>query len=428
MGQYVIDTSVLLSYGSKIFKAFPESEIIIPLVVVQELEAKRHDPELGLMARSVLRHLDKLSEEGDLSQGVEQEDDSTVSVHLNDVYCADLPETIKDIKSNDIKILSVAKNIGATLLTNDIPLRVQASVVGIDTENFIDQDFKMSPDVEPFIDIHMSTEDITDLYTDGDLPVDSDFPINTNLIVHDLSDDKHTALAISKAGWNLKLANEYALQPSKSKTVRARNAMQKFYLDHLMNENVKIVSCGGVPGGGKSLLALAAGESLVQAKEFEKVVVFKGAYTVLGGDLGFLPGTETEKFSGYTASVFDATSVYSSKQETERRIEQGKLEILPLTHLRGRTLNNSYIIVDEAQNLELSTLLTVLTRLGKGSKIVLTHDIRQRDNLSVGKHQGIFEVIKRLSGNKLFAHVEMVKSERSDVANLAYELLSDLTN
>ena len=153
-----------------------------------------------------------------------------------------------------------------------------------------------------------------------------------------------------------------------------------------------------------------------------------GAYTVLGGDLGFLPGTETEKFSGYTASVFDATSVYSSKQETERRIEQGKLEILPLTHLRGRTLNNSYIIVDEAQNLELSTLLTVLTRLGKGSKIVLTHDIRQRDNLSVGKHQGIFEVIKRLSGNKLFAHVEMVKSERSDVANLAYELLSDLTN
>ena len=142
MGQYVIDTSVLLSYGSKIFKAFPESEIIIPLVVVQELEAKRHDPELGLMARSVLRHLDKLSEEGDLSQGVEQEDDSTVSVHLNDVYCADLPETIKDIKSNDIKILSVAKNIGATLLTNDIPLRVQASVVGIDTENFIYEDIK----------------------------------------------------------------------------------------------------------------------------------------------------------------------------------------------------------------------------------------------------------------------------------------------
>lgn len=431
MQQYVIDTSVLLSYGTKVFKAFEDEEVIIPLVVVRELENKRNHKELGLTARAVLRLLDDLSEEGDLSQGVLHKDGAIVSVHLNDVFCSELPDTLKDVNSNDIKILSVAKNLDAVLITNDIPLRVQAAVVGVDTERFVDRDYEHTPDISPCTEIWMNTEDINDLYKDGFIVVEDsggDFPVNTNLIIKDMNDPNHSALAVSSTGWKFKLVDSYEVKVGPSKVVKPRNAMQKFYLEHLLNPEIKVVFSGGVPGGGKTLLAMAAGEALVEDKHYDKMMVFKSTHELSSGrGLGYLPGTEEEKFSGFAASIFDATSVYSKKTDTDRRIENGKLEILPLTHLRGRTLNNAFILVTEAQNLELTTLLTILTRVGRNSKLVFDYDINQRDNLSIGKHQGIYEVIKKFTGNKLAASVVMTSSERSDLAAVAYKLLSDLT-
>ena len=428
MAKYVIDSSVLLSYGSKVFKSYPDEEIIIPLIVVKEIERKRHDPEIGIMARTVLRFLDELSDEGGISEGIKQEDGSIVSIHLNDIYSTDLPETLQKDNSNDTKILSVAKNLGAVLVTNDIPLRILAETVSVETERFVDRDVAMAPDIEPYLDIDMPDNGLNTLVEYGGVKVDLDLPINSNLIISNYSATDQV-LGIADSAWGIHLVEDTTIQPvSGGKIVRPRGAQQKFYLDHLLNSNVKIVSAGGIPGGGKSALALAAGEYQVKNGVYDRVVVFKGAYSVLGGDLGFLPGTEADKFSGFTESIFDATSMYSNKTNTEQRIRNEQLQILPLTHLRGRTFNKTFIILDEAQNLELSTLLTVLTRVGHGSKIVLTHDINQRDNLHVGKHQGIYEVIKRMSNNKLFAHVEMIKSERSDVAEFAYNMLAGLIN
>ena len=229
---------------------------------------------------------------------------------------------------------------------------------------------------------------------------------------------------MSQPGWELKKVDDFELQPAGgSKTISAKNAQQKFYLDHLLNDKVKVVSAGGTSGSGKTLLALAAGEAQVRDGKFNKVLVLKGAYSVLGGDMGFLPGDMDEKFAGYTYSVFDAAEVYSRKVDIEQRIKYGKLEVGPLTFLRGRTLNNTFVILDEGQNLERSSIATCITRLGKNSKLVITHDIQQRDNLSITKDSGIKEVINRLSGNKLFAHVEMKASLRSEIADVAYKLL-----
>ncbi len=424
---YVIDTSVFLSYGSKVFKAYPTEDIIIPLIVLRELESKRNDDKIGLMARSVLRYLDNLSDKGNLARGVFQEDNSKVSIHLNDIFNAEIPDAITSSNSNDSKILSVAKNLTATLVTNDIPLRIQAGVVGVRTERFIDRDVSMAPDIEPYVDIYMPDEGINTLVHSGAIKTDQNLPINSNVIVHNY-EETSSVLAIADIEWGLHYVEDVSIKPSSSsRQVFPRGAQQRFYIDHLFNPDVKIISAGGVPGGGKSALALAAGEAQVSEGLYDRVIVFKGAYSVLGGDLGFLPGSEEDKFAGFGESVFDATSIYSSYTDTQRRIADDKLQILPLTHLRGRTFNKSFIILDEAQNLELSTLLTVLTRVGEGSKIVMTHDINQRDNLHVGKHQGIYEVIQRLSNNKMFAHVEMTKSERSKVADFAYKMLSGLT-
>src|SRR5690606_9081890 len=252
------------------------------------------------------------------------------------------------------------------------------------------------------------------------IKTDHDFPRNSNVILQNHSGSA-SALGCFGPNWTINLVEEVSAMG-----VSGKNAQQKFALSHLMNDDLPVVSLGGKAGSGKSLLALAAGIQQVKDGRYGRVVVFRTAHAVSGGDLGFLPGTEAEKFAGFTASVYDAMEAFAHKGQVDRYIRDGLLEILPVTHIRGRTFNNAFVIFDEAQNAELSTILTVLSRAGKGSKFVLTHDISQIDSLHVGKHQGVYEAVQRMSGNKLFAHVEFTKSERSDVAEMAASLLSEI--
>src|SRR5690606_4291754 len=209
--------------------------------------------------------------------------------------------------------------------------------------------------------------------------------------------------------------------------VSGRSAEQRVAIDYLTHEDIPIVSLGGTAGTGKTVLALAAGVEQVLDSErpYEKIIVFRTLHAVGGQELGYLPGTEEEKMSPWVAAVYDALEGFLPKSKIEKLKREHKIEVLPLTHIRGRTLNNAFVIVDEAQNLERSVLLTALTRIGRGSKIVLTHDIAQRDNLRVGRHDGIYEVVQRLRGEKLFAHVALKKSERSAVSELVARVLDD---
>jgi PhoH-like ATPase len=192
----------------------------------------------------------------------------------------------------------------------------------------------------------------------------------------------------------------------------------------LTDPNVGIVSMGGPAGTGKSILAIAAGlEQVIEKKLYRKVSVFRPLYAVGGQELGYLPGTAEEKMAPWAAAVFDALEVFCGQNVIDHIIEENLLEVLPLTHIRGRTLTDTFVIVDEAQNLEKMVLLTALTRLGKNSKVALTHDVAQRDNLRVGRHDGISSVVGALTGEPLFGHISLTRSERSDVAELVSRLL-----
>ena len=195
-------------------------------------------------------------------------------------------------------------------------------------------------------------------------------------------------------------------------------------LDLLADPTIGVVSLGGPAGTGKSVLALAAGlEAVVERRTHRRVVVFRPLFAVGGQELGYPPGSEQEKMSPWAATVADALEAVTERHVVEELMERGLLETLPLTHIRGRTLTDSWVVIDEAQNLERSVLLTALSRIGPNSRVVLTHDVSQRDNLRVGRHDGVLTVVNDLQGHPLFAHMSLLRSERSAVAGLVADLI-----
>ena len=209
--------------------------------------------------------------------------------------------------------------------------------------------------------------------------------------------------------------------------LHGRSAEQRIALDLLLDPDVGIVSLGGRAGTGKCALALCAGlEAVMERRQHRKVVVFRPLYAVGGQELGYLPGSEAEKMGPWAQAVFDTLGALVSSEVVEEVIDRGMLEVLPLTHIRGRSLHDAFVIVDEAQSLERNVLLTVLSRIGQNSRVVLTHDVAQRDNLRVGRHDGVAAVIEALKGHPLFAHVTLTRSERSPIAALVTDLLEGL--
>lgn len=206
--------------------------------------------------------------------------------------------------------------------------------------------------------------------------------------------------------------------------LHGRSAEQRIALDLLLDPDIGIVSLGGRAGTGKSALALTAGlEAVMERQLHRKVMVFRPLYAVGGQELGYLPGSENEKMAPWGQAVFDTLSAITTAEVVDELIDRDLIEVLPLTHIRGRSLHDAFVIVDEAQSLERNVLLTVLSRIGRDSRVVLTHDVGQRDNLRVGRYDGVVAVVEKLKGHPLFAHVTLQRSERSAIAALVTELL-----
>ncbi|AGM27839.1 PhoH family protein [Mycobacteroides abscessus] len=422
---YVLDTSVLLS-DPWATNRFAEHEVVIPLVVISELEGKRHHHELGWFARTALRMLDDLRlEYGRLDQSIPVgTQGGSLHVELNHTDPSVLPVGFRT-DSNDSRILACALNLAAegklvTLVSKDIPLRVKAGAVGLAADEYRAQDV-VNSGWTGMTELDTSTDVIDSLFESGEVDLEAarDLPCHTGVR---LLGGTSSALGRVNAEKRVQLVRG----DREVFGLRGRSAEQRVALDILLDESVGIVSLGGKAGTGKSALALCAGlEAVLERRSHRKVVVFRPLYAVGGQELGYLPGSESEKMGPWAQAVFDTLEGLASPAVIEEVLSRGMLEVLPLTHIRGRSLHDSFVIVDEAQSLERNVLLTVLSRLGTGSRVVLTHDVAQRDNLRVGRHDGVAAVIEKLKGHPLFAHVTLVRSERSPIAALVTEMLEE---
>ncbi len=420
---YVIDTSVLLSDPWAPTR-FAEHEVVLPLVVISELEAKRHHPELGYFARAALRLLDDLRiEHHRLDRPIPVgSDGGTLHVELNHTDPSVLPVGLRS-DSGDSRILACALNLAAegravTLVSKDMPLRVKAAAVGLAADEYHAQDIVPSG-WTGMAELEVTTDQVDTLFRSGLIDCDAarDLPCHTGV---KLAAPTGSALGRVTPGKQVRVVRG----EREAFGLRGRSAEQRIALDLLMDDEVGIVSLGGRAGTGKSALALCAGLELVmERRAHRKVVVFRPLFAVGGQELGYLPGAENEKMAPWAQAVFDTLSAIASPSVVEEVIARGMLEVLPLTHIRGRSLHDSFVIVDEAQSLERNVLLTVLSRLGSNSRVVLTHDVAQRDNLRVGRHDGVAAVIETLKGHPLFAHVTLTRSERSPIAALVTEML-----
>jgi PhoH-like ATPase len=421
---YVLDTSVLLADPGAIFR-FEEHEVVIPIVVIGELEGKRNHPELGYFARSALRSLDDLRiKYGRLDAPLPiTAEGGELCVELNHSDHSSLPASFMREATNDTRILAVAKNLMAdgkevVLVTKDLPLRVKASSVGVEAQEYLAELVSASgwTGIEE-LDVAHST--IDELYSSGfsECEAAHSLPIHTGVVLHS---EKGSSLARITADKRLQLVRG----DRSAFGLHGRSAEQRIALDLLLDESIGIVSLGGRAGTGKSALALCAGlEAVMERRLHKKVVIFRPLYPVGGQELGYLPGSEGEKMSPWAQAVFDTLGALVSQDVIDEILDRGLVEVLPLTHIRGRSLHDSFVIVDEAQSLERGVLLTVLSRIGQNSRVILTHDIAQRDNLRVGRHDGVFAVVETLKGHPLFAHITLTRSERSPIAALVTEML-----
>ncbi|QJA00749.1 PhoH family protein [Leifsonia sp. PS1209] len=418
----MLDTSVLLSDPQAIFR-FAEHAVVIPVVVVSELEGKRNDPEIGYFARQALRNLDELRIQHErLDFPIPVGDGGSLRVELNHSNMSVLPSGLQ-LGDNDSRILAVALNLAndglaVTVVSKDLPLRVKAASIGLAAEEYR-HELAVDSGWTGLAEIDLGSDAMSDLYENEWMRTDlvRGMPANTGLIVHS---DRGSALGRVVADGELKLVrgdrDVFGLH--------GRSAEQRLAIDLLLDPEIGILSLGGRAGTGKSALALCAGlEAVLERQQHKKIMVFRPLYAVGGQELGYLPGDQGEKMNPWGQAIFDTLGALVSQNVLDEVQDRGILEVLPLTHIRGRSLHDAFVIVDEAQSLERNVLLTVLSRVGQNSRVVLTHDVAQRDNLRVGRHDGVASVIETLKGHPLFAHVTLTRSERSAIAALVTEML-----
>lgn len=425
---YVLDTSVLLADPRAITR-FAEHAIVLPIVVISELEAKRTHPELGFFAREALRLLDGFRlEHGHMDQAMPVgTDGGTLRVELNHGDDSALPPGFRlgESDSNDTRILAVAANLAAegyevVLVSKDLPLRVKAASVGLAADEYR-AELTVDSGWTGMTELEVGSGEVDALYDSGTVDIEAarGLPAHTGLV---LLSERGSALGRVRPDKSVRLVRG----DREVFGIRGRSAEQRVALDLLLDQEVGIVSLGGRAGTGKSALALCAGlEAVLERRQHRKVMVFRPLYAVGGQELGYLPGGESEKMNPWAQAVHDTLSAFTTNEVIEEVLDRGMLEVLPLTHIRGRSLHDAFVIVDEAQSLERRVLLTVLSRIGTGSRVVLTHDVAQRDNLRVGRHDGVAAVVEKLKGHPLFGHVTLTRSERSPIAALVTEMLDD---
>lgn len=451
---FVLDTNVLLHNPNAIFM-FDEHEIVIPLTVIEELDHfKKNTDDTGRNSRQVIRAIDKLRSEGYLFDGVAINDrGGTLRVDR----CDQSMEFMLGLEQADHKILAVAKSLvdrgqRTVFVSKDINARVKADALGIPAEDFeaqkVDADWLYTGSATAYVPDELIDELFDErqlkigqvepfLRTPSDEPLTiDDLHANQFVVLQSLADTSHSGLARRLATTDHLIPVTRPRRPIFG--VMARNVEQTMALDLLMDDDVKMVTLLGSAGTGKTLLALAAGMHQVFKEERYDKLLAARPIMPLGRDIGFLPGDKDEKLSMWMQPIFDNLAYLLStrgthleqaesrtpEQHIDRMIDDGTLVLEPLTYIRGRSIPHQFFIVDEAQNLTPHEVKTIVSRAGEGTKVVLTGDINQIDNPYLdASSNGLSYVVERMKGQAMSGHVTLQRSERSQLASLAAEVL-----
>jgi PhoH-like ATPase len=435
---FVLDTNVLLHDPRAIF-SFEENDVTIPIVVIEELDKfKKGIDEIGRNARQVSRILDDFRQKGKLSQGVPLEGGGSLRVELNHQSPQYLPNELIATKA-DNRILATALNLKhddlpVVLVTKDTNLRIKADALGLRAEDYESDTITITELYSGETELLVEPGAIDAFYAKGEFtpPVDTTHYPNQFVLLKNNANPSQTALARFNQ-------QKHAMVPVTNTKhgvwgINAKNKQQQFALDLLLNDDIRLVTLVGKAGTGKTLLALAAGlEKTIEARAFQRLVVSRPVFP-LGKDIGFLPGDIEEKLKPWMQPIRDnldflmgASAVAGrakGKKDLQSLFDLGMIEVEPLTYIRGRSMPNQYLIVDEAQNLTPHEIKTIITRAGEGTKVVLTGDPYQIDNPYIdSSSNGLTYVVERFKEEPIAGHISLVKGERSDLAELAATLL-----
>lgn len=439
--KYVFDTNVLLYDPQAIFK-FADNDVVIPITVIEEIDNfKKDENETGRNARQVSRFLDDLRKRGNLSSGVKLDNGGTLRVHLGDIKEHKELQTMFTKRKADSTILAIALHVKDTgngsptiFVTKDTNLRIRADALGlkaVDYEPMVVAIDELYPGCK---EVLLKAEMIDKMYKDGKIqaPTDIKFHPNEMILLRDEVTHNHTALG----RYHKKTNNLYPLRDFKEGVwgIFPRNKEQSFALDLLLNDEVKLVTLVGKAGTGKTLLAIAAGLSKTTDENIYNRLLVSRPVFPMGKDIGFLPGELEEKLMPWMQPIYDNIEFLmgvTSKQKKRggsysyrELINLGMLAIEPLTYIRGRSIPNQYMIVDEAQNLTPHEIKTIISRVGYGTKIVITGDPYQIDNPYVdSSSNGLTYVVDRFKEEELSGHITLMKGERSELAELAANIL-----
>jgi PhoH-like ATPase len=435
---FVLDTNVLLHDPHAIF-SFEDNEVVIPIVVIEELDKfKKGIDEIGRNARQVSRILDELRQKGKLSQGVELDGGGSLCVELNHQKPEHLPSELVAVKA-DNRILATAlnlkhDNLPVVLVTKDTNLRIKADALGLKAEDFESDNVMLDELYSGEVELAVEPGAIDEFYAKGEFtpPAGSRLFPNEFVLLKNSANPSQTALARFQQQKNILVP----IMNIKHGVwgINARNKQQQFALDLLLNDDIRLVTLVGRAGTGKTLLALAAGlDKTIESRAFLRLVVSRPVFP-LGKDIGFLPGDIEEKLRPWMQPIRDnldflmGASTMSGrvkgKKDLQGLFDLGMIEVEPLTYIRGRSMPNQYLIVDEAQNLTPHEMKTIITRAGEGTKVVLTGDPYQIDNPYIdSSSNGLTFVVERFKEEPIAGHITLVKGERSDLAELAATLL-----
>lgn len=431
----VVDTNVIL-FDAMAINKFHGADVYIPFSVIEEIDRFKRDlGENGRNARHFSRLVDVLREKGSLASGVELESNKSYVYVVSDFHFKGLPAEM-NLSIPDHRILATAYSLMTQnnkhvveLVTKDINLRIKADVFGIDAKDY-DPDNTLVEDMYKGVkEIDLDPAQIDSFYKDRGLELGEEYKLFANqyLIMKDRANPNHSGIGRfdQKAGRVVPL-----ISPTESLWgIHPRNMEQSFAFDALLNDEILFVSLVGKAGTGKTLLALAAGlHKTLDEGRFQRLLVSRPIFP-MGRDIGYLPGDVEQKLNPWMQPIFDNVEFLLGADKkaagrAQELINQGMLNIEPLTYIRGRSIPNQYLIVDESQNLTPHEIKTIVTRAGQGTKVVLTGDSYQIDNPYIdASNSGLTYSVERFKGQRISAHVSLTKGERSELAELAANIL-----